>query len=348
MGKRKDLSEFDKAQIVMARRLDQSISKTAALVGCSRSAVVSIYQKCSKDNRFKPGIYDRTFKDWMNRGLTAFCIAIKNNKMKSFQELKDSFDLNNHDLFRYLQLRDYYCKEIKGISSDVVNPLIEIMCGAYQQKTNKIVSKLYRSLMENLKNTTLYVKTKWESELKIVLTEEEWYQTCRLLQTPTNSQQWREFNWKCFIRFFITPYLKSKQLGIPQDCWRDCGSRDANHAHIFWTCPKIQPFWTIVNNTLQKVLGYMIPKDCKVMFLGNITESVRKEDLYLSKILLSAARKAITKFWLKSNIPDQQQWTNIIQNIFIMEKLTYTIRLRESSFKEKWRKCSHFLARENA
>lgn len=92
----------------------------------------------------------------------------------------------------------------------------------------------------------------------------------------------------------------------------------------------------------------MIPKDCKVMFLGNITESVQKEDLYLSKILLSAARKAITRFWLKSNIPDQQQWTNIIQNIFIMEKLTYTIRLRESSFKEKLRKWSHFLALETA
>ncbi|KAK3571264.1 hypothetical protein QTP86_005978 [Hemibagrus guttatus] len=39
MGKCKDLSEFDKGQIVMARRLDQSVSKTAALVGCSRSAV---------------------------------------------------------------------------------------------------------------------------------------------------------------------------------------------------------------------------------------------------------------------------------------------------------------------
>ncbi|ROL50049.1 Transposable element Tc1 transposase [Anabarilius grahami] len=33
----------------MARRLGQSISKTAALVGCSRSAVVSIYQKLSKE-----------------------------------------------------------------------------------------------------------------------------------------------------------------------------------------------------------------------------------------------------------------------------------------------------------
>ncbi|KAK3552836.1 hypothetical protein QTP86_022526 [Hemibagrus guttatus] len=49
MGKCKDLSEFDKGQIVMARQLDQSISKTVALVGCSRSAVVSIYQKWSKE-----------------------------------------------------------------------------------------------------------------------------------------------------------------------------------------------------------------------------------------------------------------------------------------------------------
>ncbi|KAK3511693.1 hypothetical protein QTP70_014527 [Hemibagrus guttatus] len=45
MDKSKDLSEFDKGQIVMARPLDQNISKTAALVGCSRSAVDSVYQK---------------------------------------------------------------------------------------------------------------------------------------------------------------------------------------------------------------------------------------------------------------------------------------------------------------
>ncbi|KAK3570280.1 hypothetical protein QTP86_017208 [Hemibagrus guttatus] len=49
MAKSKDLSEFDKGQIVMARPLDQSISKTAALVGCSRSAVVSISIKRSKE-----------------------------------------------------------------------------------------------------------------------------------------------------------------------------------------------------------------------------------------------------------------------------------------------------------
>ena len=49
MGMRKDCSKLDKGHIVMTRRLGQSISKTAALVGCFQSAVVSIYQKWSKE-----------------------------------------------------------------------------------------------------------------------------------------------------------------------------------------------------------------------------------------------------------------------------------------------------------
>ncbi|KAK3542178.1 hypothetical protein QTP86_016419 [Hemibagrus guttatus] len=43
MGKCKDLGTFDKGQIVMTRPLDQSFSKTAALVGCSRSAVLRLH-----------------------------------------------------------------------------------------------------------------------------------------------------------------------------------------------------------------------------------------------------------------------------------------------------------------
>ncbi|GBM84479.1 hypothetical protein AVEN_192192-1 [Araneus ventricosus] len=49
MGKAADLSEFDTGQIVMARRLGTSITETARLVGCSRSAVVSIHAKWIND-----------------------------------------------------------------------------------------------------------------------------------------------------------------------------------------------------------------------------------------------------------------------------------------------------------
>lgn len=46
----KNLSKFDKGQLVMARLLGQSISKTAALVGYSQSVAVNIYQNWSKED----------------------------------------------------------------------------------------------------------------------------------------------------------------------------------------------------------------------------------------------------------------------------------------------------------
>lgn len=301
------------------------------------------------DKNFKPAMYDPVFKEWSKKGLTAFCVATKNNKMKSFQELKLVFDLRNQDLFRYLQLRDYFNKEVmKHTTKEGVNPLIEVMYGAYQNKTGKIVSKLYAALLKNVKNNSLYVKTKWESELKVEITEEGWYHSLTILQTSTNSQQWREFNWKCAIRFFITPNIKSKQLGIVQPCWRDCDTQSANHSHIFWTCPKIQLFWIMINNTLQGVLGYNIPREFHIMFLGNMSDHVQKEDLYLTKILLTAARKAITKSWCKPATPDTERWEKIIQTIYIMEKLTHILRLREPSFHRKWNKWTQFLTLDSA
>ncbi|GBM75483.1 hypothetical protein AVEN_54082-1 [Araneus ventricosus] len=49
MGKAADLSEFERRQIVMARRLRTSITETARLVSFSRSAVVSIHAKWIND-----------------------------------------------------------------------------------------------------------------------------------------------------------------------------------------------------------------------------------------------------------------------------------------------------------
>ncbi|GFX20278.1 transposable element Tcb1 transposase [Trichonephila clavipes] len=49
MGKAADLSDFDRGQIAMARRLGTSISETARVVGCLRSAVVSTYAKWMND-----------------------------------------------------------------------------------------------------------------------------------------------------------------------------------------------------------------------------------------------------------------------------------------------------------
>lgn len=97
------------------------------------------------------------------------------------------------------------------------------------------------------------------------------------------------------------------------------------------------------NDTLQKILGYEIPMTCIVMYMCNLSEGIiHPTDHYLTKILLVAANKAITKNWGKQETPTQDLWTQIIEGIYAMEKLTFKLQLQEPQIEEKWEKWTLF------
>lgn len=51
----------------------------------------------------------------------------------SFQDLKANYDLENKDFFRYLQLRDYFTKEIRSDPDETSNNAIGVIVDAYKQ-----------------------------------------------------------------------------------------------------------------------------------------------------------------------------------------------------------------------
>ena len=60
--------------------------------------------------------------------------------------------------------------------------------------------------------------------------------------------------------------------------------------------------------------------------------------LILMKILITAARKTITRSWYKSDTPKQQQWLDVIQEIRTMERLTCVLGLRVDLYAKRWQK----------
>lgn len=291
------------------------------------------------DRKFTPGSIDTTYKYWVDKGITAMCTITKEGNMISFQEMKDVFGLANADLFRYLQVRDYYLKEIK---KDEVHPLINIFVTSYQRFTPKAISKLYLCILGSGKHSTIYVKSKWEKEIEEEILDETWFDMWRNHQTTTQSHKWREFAWKNQIRFFITPQITSKQTSQQLQCWRKCGEMAPHHTHIFWSCKTLEPFWRQVHEVLCGVLGYNVPFTCKILYLGHLEESVSFEDQYLVKILLIASKKSITKNWLKPDTPSKGQWVSIIKEIQGMEKMTYKLKLKEELYERNWVKWIHY------
>ena len=58
----------------------------------------------------------------------------------------------------------------------------------------------------------------------------------------------------------------------------------------------------------------------------------------LVKVLLAASKKAITRLWYKADPPICEQWLNIVEEIFVMEKVTPKLSEQETLFLEKWEK----------
>ncbi|KAK3535876.1 hypothetical protein QTP70_021175 [Hemibagrus guttatus] len=127
MGKCKDLSEFDKGQIVMARKLDQSVSKTAALVGCSRSAVHmkdSWNQQTPGEMNKMDANFTETLEEFMESALVTWVHLFEDMVGDESQDYMDVNSNSNNALREYLQLTNgVYLNEVMRIIDS--NPEVE-------------------------------------------------------------------------------------------------------------------------------------------------------------------------------------------------------------------------------
>ena len=81
--------------------------------------------------------------------------------------------------------------------------------------------------------------------------------------------------------------------------------------------------------------------------MGNLTQdNTQREDIYLVKVLLAASKKAITRLWYKADPPTREQWLSIVEEIFVMEKLTHDLRLQETLFLERWEKWTEYKSQQ--
>ncbi|MGL5822931.1 MAG: hypothetical protein ACRCYE_15110, partial [Sarcina sp.] len=66
---------------------------------------VTVLKWASYDSDFKPNTLDKRFRLWAKKGITAYCSIIDKGQLLDFNSLKEKFNLDSKDFFRYLQLR---------------------------------------------------------------------------------------------------------------------------------------------------------------------------------------------------------------------------------------------------
>ncbi len=85
------------------------------------------------------------------------------------------------DFYHYLQIRNFVLKEIETPDLDENPGIIQIFMNAYDSKNSKgITGKLSKRFMSMNKNSTDYIKQRWEKEANIAILEEVWLQLWKI------------------------------------------------------------------------------------------------------------------------------------------------------------------------
>ena len=145
----------------------------------------------------------------------------------------------------------------------------------------------------------------------------------------------------------MTPKLEFKQQGFQgQDkCWRQCGQIMANHFHIFWACPLIQPYWKELAGEIRTIFGLEVEFSFVTLYLGKTPVGLTTQDNYLYKVLLAASKKAITRKWLQTNLSSTNDWITIVNEIQCMEKMTFSLRLQAEQYTKCWERWTSYSLR---
>lgn len=152
------------------------------------------------DRHFTPNTLDQRFQQWIPSGITALCTVIKAGNFMSFEEMKQNFALCNQGHFRYLQLRDFYVKEVKPKVQLDKNGIVRTIIETYNSRKGRVISTLYQQLMERKGNTTSCVKQKWEKELGVNMSGEDWLHIWNTQQSTTSS--WVVI-YLCLVQYYI-------------------------------------------------------------------------------------------------------------------------------------------------
>lgn len=144
---------------------------------------------------------------------------------------------------------------------------------------------------------------RWEAELQLDLTSEEWEHIFNHIHKGTINISAQKNRYKIFTKWYrTTDKIHKFYQNIPPTCWR-CNEADGTFLHIWWSFPLIQPYWIEIHSLISQITTYT-PDFTPAQFLlhhTSIPQSQYKKSLMLH--LINAANQCIPVHWRQSSPP---------------------------------------------
>ena len=163
------------------------------------STLTPIHRNCT----FEPSRSDSAFWIWHNKGIKSVNDLYMNQVFSSLTQLLTKYNLPQHHLFRFFQVRDY----VKKLFPHFPNRPPETLVDALLKRdliAKGCISFLYRSIWAASSTSLNAVRSAWEVILNVKLTEQQWESAFSLIHLSSICSRHRLIQCKVFFRIHYT------------------------------------------------------------------------------------------------------------------------------------------------
>lgn len=157
------------------------------------------------------------------------------------------------------------------------------------------------------------ISQRWESELTLDLPKDKWERIYDHIHKGPINISAQESGYKIYSRWYQTPdRIHTYHPSVSPLCWR-CNSVLGSLLHIWWECPRIQPFWKEVHRIIAQITTYT-PDFTPAQYLlhhTSIPYSAYKKSL--PPHLINATKQCIPVHWRRTNPPKIAEWLHRVE-----------------------------------
>lgn len=199
-----------------------------------------------------------------------------------------------------------------------------------------MVSQMYSLLISPEEDFSLDYFSRWERDLQISFSPEQRAKILLFTFKSSIHTQAQESGYKLLTRWYRTPQVLHFMYPETSDCCWRCGRHPGDLLHLFWSCPKLLPFWTSVKRIMSKFTDREIPWDPAFFLLHHNNIHRKSYRRSILPHLLNAARCCIPRLWKSSSPPSIQMWLSRVAVIARMEDLIHTNRGCHEKYLKTW------------
>ena len=281
---------------------------------------------CNNHN-FLPAKLDQMFAVWHGKGLRTLSDFYVNETFSSFNDLRSKYDLPQTDFFRYLQVRNFAKTECSLFpvlpEKSLVDSLLEVPFGM-----RGCTARLYFIIMSANKVKVDIVKSRWEKEIGMDISEEVWAGALKRVNGSTSCARLGLIQFKVVYRLhWSRAKISSFYPHMDSRCIR-CHVDVADLTHMFWSCHTLTQYWSTVFNVLSEALEVRM-EPCVLMAIFGVPDEVttwtEKQCNIISFVTLLARRQILLN-WKSNTPPTAARWLQDVMMFLHLEKIKFTIR----------------------